>query len=149
MQLTSITLLLAPFLGSVLAAPLDARDKSMMADTAEWTIVQMQRVCNTADTRCDWSFAVDTHAAPATACAFSVANSGTTPASQSNGGPATCGPYTVTTGWSGQFGLGNGFTTLAVVDYANKEIVYPAYTDAQLYGGVVVSPDQSYAPYNL
>ncbi|CRK23756.1 hypothetical protein BN1708_013790, partial [Verticillium longisporum] len=56
----------------------------------------------------------------------------------------TCGPYTVTSSWSGQFGEGNGFTTLAVVNRSSKQIVWPAYTDKQLAKAVVVKPNQSY-----
>ena len=68
---------------------------------------------------------------------------------QKAGGPGKCGAYTVTSGWSGQFGEGNGFTTLSVVDQAKKLIVWPAYTDKQLAGGKVVKPDQAYAPTKL
>lgn len=58
-----------------------------------------------------------------------------------------CGKFTVSSAWSGQFGAGNGFTTLAVTD--DESIVFPAYTDKQVVNGVAVSPDQSYAPQDL
>ncbi|GKU14751.1 unnamed protein product [Fusarium langsethiae] len=67
---------------------------------------------------------------------------------QRNGGPVKCGDYTVTSGWSGQFGPGNGFTTFSVVS-SKRQIVWPAYTDKQVQGGKVVKPDQSYTPANL
>jgi hypothetical protein len=71
------------------------------------------------------------------------------PASQTDSSGNVCGGYTVGTGWSGQFGAGNGFTTLSVVKNAKKLIIYPSYTDKQLNTGKVVKPDQSYQPQNL
>jgi hypothetical protein len=65
------------------------------------------------------------------------------------GGPSTCGKYTITSNWSGQFGKGKGFTTLAVVDNPTSQIIYPGYKDTQLVNGTVVKPDQSYAPAAL
>ncbi|KAJ5938670.1 hypothetical protein N7466_001804 [Penicillium verhagenii] len=128
---------------AVMAAPVASTN--MMAATSTWTIDNMKRVCNTADTSCTWTFGINTGAAT-TACSFVV--KGTT-AADLNGGPATCGDFTVTSGWSGQFGAGNGFTTLAVVDNVSRQIIYPAYTDVQLNTGKVVKPDQSYTPANL
>lgn len=58
-----------------------------------------------------------------------------------------CGDYTIGSTWSGQFGPGEGFTTLSVV--RGGEIVYPAYKDSQLVDWVVVKPDQSYTPVKL
>jgi hypothetical protein len=119
---------------------------SMMVASSSWTVQSMKRVCDSADTSCAWSFKINTGAA-ATDCAFTAKGS---PASQTNQNSAVqCGDFAVTTGWSGQFGAGNGFTTLAVVDSATKQIIYPAYTDKQLTGGNVVSPDQSYTPAAL
>lgn len=135
MQIT--TGLFAAFAATALAAPaIDTR-----ATAPQWTIVGMKRVCDAADTSCTWSFSVDTHVSAVTPCTFTVKGK---PASQTSGTGATCGVYTVTSGWSGQFGPGNGFTTLSVVDNTQKKIVWPAYTDKQLAGGAVVSPDQSY-----
>ena len=57
------------------------------------------------------------------------------------------GPFTVGSGWSGQFGPGNGFTTFSVV--RGGLIAYPAYRDVQLANGKSVRPDQSYTPQNL
>ena len=145
MQFTQLLLATTLFASSaVLAAPVAG--KSMMAAVPEWTIQSMKRVCNDEDTSCDWSFGIYPGSGNATACAFTVT---ATDASEANGGPATCGDYTVTSGWSGQFGDGNGFTTLAVVDNVSRQIIYPAYTDTQLDGGNVVEPDQSYAPAAL
>ena len=69
--------------------------------------------------------------------------------SEADGGPVNCGAYTITSGWSDQFGPENGFTTLSVVKEETREIVWPAYTDKQGDGGEVVVPDQSYTPQVL
>jgi hypothetical protein len=145
MQLTTILLAAAVTAGTI-AAPAPASAKSMMANVAEWTIERMVRTCNAANTSCKWSFSIDTHTANPTPCQFTVTGS---PASQAPANGVHCGVFTVSSGWSGQFGPGNGFTTLSVVDYSGKLIVWPAYTDKQLANGVVVTPDQSYAPATL
>jgi len=136
------------FSASALAAPSPMPDeKSMMAAVPQWTIQNMQRTCNSGDTECVWTFGINTHVSTVTPCTFKV--TGTKASQALNAGPGTCGAYTVTSGWSGQFGPGNGFTTLSVIDYNKKLIVWPAYTDKQLVNGQVVSPDQSYAPATL
>jgi len=71
------------------------------------------------------------------------------PATQANFNGITCGGYTVSGGWSGQFGPGNGFTTLAVVNNAKRQIAYPAYTDSELASGKPVTPNRSYPVQNL
>lgn len=143
MQLTTI-LTSALLSATALAVPTQARtdSKAVRAAAATWTIEGTKRVCNTADTSCTWTFGVN-NGTGTTQCTEVVTGS---PASQTNGGPATCGVYTVTSGWSGQFGAGNGFTTFAVVNYGADLIVFPAYTDTQVAGGAVVTPDQSYTP---
>ncbi|KAJ5585148.1 uncharacterized protein N7459_004948 [Penicillium hispanicum] len=141
-QLLLTTGLLAS--SAVFAAPVAG--KSMMAASTEWTIQSMQRVCNSDDTSCTWTFGIYPGSGNATACSFDV---NTATASQANGGPANCGDYTVTSGWSGQFGDENGFTTLSVVNNPLRQIIYPSYTDAQLDTGEVVVPDQSYTPTTL
>ncbi|KAM0429969.1 hypothetical protein ACHAPT_005973 [Fusarium lateritium] len=118
---------------------------SMMAATPQWTIQGMQRSCDKGDTTCTWNFKINTYKGTPTACKYVVKGR---PASQTNGGPAKCGTFTITSGWSGQFGPGNGFTVLSVIS-SNRQIIYPGYTDKQLAGGKVVKPDQSYAPANL
>jgi len=145
MQLT--TTLFATLLSATaaLAAPA-AGSVSMMAAVPEWTIESMKRVCNSGDTTCTYTFTINTHSGTATSCKF-IHNG--KPASQTSGGPGQCGRFSITSGWSGQFGPGNGFTTLSVVDNTHKLIVWPAYTDKQLQGGKVVKPDQSYAPAAL
>lgn len=116
--------------GGALAAPSQERASSvsMMADVTAWTITGLSRACDTADTTCTWTFGIN-NGTGITPCTEVVTGS---PASQTNGGPATCGVgqpypdlpysrlrtctdrksfqvYTVTSGWSGQFGPGNGF----------------------------------------
>lgn len=141
-------LLAAALTASVIAspAPAPADAKSMMANVPQWTIERMVRTCNAADTSCKWSFNIDTHTANPTPCQYTVTGK---PASHASTNGVRCGVFTISSGWSGQFGPGNGFTTLSVVDYTKKVIVWPAYTDKQLANGVVVRPDQSYAPVTL
>ncbi|PNY29069.1 Uncharacterized protein TCAP_01013 [Tolypocladium capitatum] len=141
MQLTK-TLVAAIVAASAATAAPTADKKSMMAAVPQWTIVNMTRICAKDDSDCIWSFGINTHLADTTDCKLDVAGPG---APQANGGPSDCGNYTVTSGWSGQFGPGNGFTTLAVVDNKARLIAFPAYTDKQVEGGNVVTPDQSYA----
>ncbi|KAJ5779491.1 hypothetical protein N7457_007211 [Penicillium paradoxum] len=145
MQLTQLLLATGLFASSAFAAP-TASSKSMMAASPQWTIQNTKRVCNTEDTSCTWTFGIYPGAGDATACKYVVKGS---PASQSDGGPVNCGEFTVTSGWSGQFGEGNGFTTLSVVKNDVRQIIWPAYTDNQVAEGKVVQPDQSYAPVTL
>ncbi|KOS47071.1 hypothetical protein ACN38_g1926 [Penicillium nordicum] len=146
MQLTQLILTTGLLASSAFAAPADTSSKSMMADSPQWTLQDTKRVCNTKDTSCTWTFGIYPGGGDATPCTYVVEGS---PASRANGGPVTCGGFTVTSGWSGQFGEESGFTTLSVVDNASRQIVWPAYTDKQLASGKVVKPDQSYAPAAL
>ncbi|KAK1772741.1 hypothetical protein QBC33DRAFT_442926 [Phialemonium atrogriseum] len=146
---TTLTALL-PLLA--MGAPTTPRDTiSMAADGAQWTIQSMQRVCNAADTSCKWTFGINTNTAGAatTPCAFVVAAAAGVAASRAPETGAQCGGFQVTSGWSGQFGEGNGFTTLSVVDTAKRLIAWPAYSDADLAGGKVVVPDRSFAVQKL
>ncbi|KAL4918338.1 hypothetical protein BDW62DRAFT_181760 [Aspergillus aurantiobrunneus] len=129
-----------------LAAPAPTGpSKSMMVTNTQWTIESLQRDCNEDDTSCTWTFGINP-GADTTDCTYVVEGS---PASQANGGPVDCGVYTITSGWSDQFGPDNGFTTLSVVNRDTRQIVWPAYTDRQVAGGEVVVPDQSYTPQVL
>ncbi|KAF5019805.1 hypothetical protein F66182_8174 [Fusarium sp. NRRL 66182] len=129
---------------SVSAAP--PPTVNMMAAAPQWTIENMTRNCNKANTACTWTFKVNTRQGAATSCNYVVKGS---KASQAKGGPVKCGDYTVTSGWSGQFGPGNGFTTFSVVSNSKRQIIWPAYTDKQVASGKAVKPDQSYSPANL
>lgn len=86
----SYAVLVSTILSSaVLAAPTPASGnaKSMMAAVPEWTIEGAKRVCDTDDTKCTWSFGIN-NGTGTTPCEEVVTGS---PASQTNGGPATCG----------------------------------------------------------
>ncbi|KAL8884189.1 MAG: hypothetical protein Q9215_007707 [Flavoplaca cf. flavocitrina] len=127
------------------AAPAPASSLSMMASAdPQWTISSFLRTCNAPDTSCTYSFSIDTHAGAATPCTYTV---GGGPASRAAYNSIQCGPFFISSTWSGQFGPNEGFQTLAVVQ--GRTIVYPAYLDRQLVNGRVVSPDQSYAPQSL
>lgn len=122
-----------------------ATEVSMMAAAApQWTIQSFVRTCNTANTSCKYSYTIDTHVGAATPCTYTVTGN---PAARTSYNNKKCGAFTISSNWSGQFGAGNGFQTLAAVK--GKTIVYPSYTDKQLVNGKVVKPDQSYAPQNL
>lgn len=141
----NIAALLALSASTALAAPVS------VAAAEEWTLQGVTRTCDAADTTCAWSFSISTGVANTTAvpCPYVVNATSTAPASQANGGPTACGAFTVLSGWSGQFGPGEGFTTLSIVDYPNKLIAYPAYKDVELADGAVVSPDRSYPVQSL
>ncbi|KAI1152623.1 surface protein 1 [Nemania diffusa] len=143
MQLTSTLFTL--FSTSVLAGTL-----STFAST-EWTLDSLSRVCDGADASCLWTFGINTNedGVAVTACNYTVAATPPAPASQSNGGPTTCGVFNITSGWSGQFGPGQGFTVISVVDYAKKLIVYAGYTDTSVQNGTVVDPDLSFPVQTL
>lgn len=146
MQFTTVFLSALAAVGSM-AAPLEPRAEavSMMAQATTWTITSAKRVVNADSTVTTWSFGIN-NGQTTTPCTEVIKG---TKSYSLNGGPVTCGPYTVTSGWSDQFGPGNEFTTFAVVDYAAKLIVYPAYTDKEVASGNVVTPDKSYTPSKL
>lgn len=135
-----------------LAAPAPAPETvSAMAAVPQWTIKSYTRTCDKADTSCTVKFSVDTKIAgeKVEPCSFTLKKTATAPASRAPIDGVTCGPYKVSSGWSGQFGEGNGFTTLSVVNFAKKLIVWPAYADSEVVNGKAVTPDKSYAPANL
>ncbi|KAI1188014.1 hypothetical protein F5B17DRAFT_429989 [Nemania serpens] len=108
-----------------------------------WTITKFTRVCDKGDTTCTWSFGINPNTGAAvTPVKYVIKGS---PASQTDlKTPTAFGAYTVSAGWSGQFGPGNGFTTLAVANNAIHQIAWPAYTDAELASGKAVTPDRSF-----
>ncbi|KAK2027534.1 hypothetical protein LX32DRAFT_640817 [Colletotrichum zoysiae] len=128
MQITNIFLPMLAAATAVSGSPVSKREvKSMMAaGAAEWTIEAFVRTCNAENTSCDYGFIINTHTTDPTACKFTTTGS---PASRAPSN-AKCGVYTVTSGWSGQFGEDAGFTTFSVTD--QKLIIWPAYTDKQL-----------------
>lgn len=153
MQLTSLLTLAAAASAAALpsrrAAEADA--KSMMADAPEWTIQSLKRNCKGDDSRCVFEFYVDTHAKDVepTWCKFAIDAEEGGAASQTDGPAQECGNFTVTSGWSGQFGPDQGFTVLSIVDYAKRLIIWGGYTDKQIQSGKPVKPDQSYAPVSI
>jgi hypothetical protein len=139
--------ILISLIAAVSAAPaLNERAEavSAMAAVPDWTIESFKRTCNSADTSCDISFVVDTHVAPITACAYTITGS---PASRAPLNSFTCGPYTLTSGWSGIFGP--GFTVWSLADWNKRLIAFPSYADSDLVNGVPVSPNRSFAVQNL
>ncbi|KAH7014375.1 uncharacterized protein B0I36DRAFT_369338 [Microdochium trichocladiopsis] len=117
-------------------------------DVPQWTIESMKRECDAADTSCAWSFGIQNNrvaGAAAVPCNFTVV-AGEKPASQTDVAGIQCDFFTVSGGWSGQFGPDAGFTTLSIANFDTKLIAYPAYTDKELAGGQVVVPDRSYQP---
>ncbi|EME44984.1 hypothetical protein DOTSEDRAFT_43416 [Dothistroma septosporum NZE10] len=142
MQFTSVLALLSAVAVPALAAPAaDPATTNMMASGPQWTVQNFKRTCGGGVCTYDYSVLQN---GQATKCNYQVKGSPATRASYNN---VQCGPYVISSSWSGQFGDGNGFQTLAVVN--GKQIIYPAYTDKQLVSGQVVTPDQSYTPQNL
>ena len=128
-----------------LAMPTPEPARLMTATGSVWTMQSFKRACDVDDTSCAYSFSVNLNdGQAATPCSYDVTGSPASTASYNN---VVCGPFVISSSWSGQFGPGNGFQTLAVVD--GNQIIYPAYTDKQLQNNTVVSPDQSYTPQNL
>ncbi|KAM0273273.1 hypothetical protein ACHAQH_008342 [Verticillium albo-atrum] len=140
MHFPTVAVFAALLSGSALAAPTTGNVKSM-AVASTWTIENTRRACKGTD--CTWTFSINTGSSN-TPCTFHTKQVGSTPPSRAPGAAQKCGAYTVTSGWSGQFGEGQGFTTLSVVNQATKQIVWPAYTDKQLAKAVTVKPNQSY-----
>ncbi|MCJ1321721.1 hypothetical protein MMC15_007066 [Xylographa vitiligo] len=116
------------------AAPLEPRVSS-----SSWTMEAFTRTCPNAGS-CKYAYSIY-DGTTTTPCSYTikVAN-----ASTASYGPETCGAFTITSSWSGQFGPGNGFQTLAVK--GEGYIIYPGYTDKQLTSGTTVTPDQKYTP---
>ncbi|KAI1159376.1 surface protein 1 [Nemania serpens] len=127
-----------------------AETLSTFAST-EWTLNSLSRVCTGADSSCTWKFGINTNEAgvAVTPCTYAVNATKAAPASQANGGPSTCGAFNITSGWSGQFGPGQGFTVVSVVDYAKKLIVYAGYTDTSVKNNTVVDPNLSFPVQTL
>ena len=145
MQLTTVLAILAAASTSFAAPTPGADSVSMMDAGASWTMQSFKRVCNAASTSCAYSWSINlNNGTPATPCAYTVTGN---PAQHATYENVKCGAFVVGSTWSGQFGAGHGFQTLSVVK--GNQIIYPAYTDTQLQGGKVVSPNQSYTPQNI
>lgn len=125
----NIAALLALSSASALAVPIEERAEA--AAPSQWTITNMKRVCNEADTSCAYSFGINTHTAgmAVTPCKFTVKGAN---ASEQQTFNHVCGPFTVGTGWVNQNGPGNGFVVLPTLWSAKKLEAYPSYSDADL-----------------
>ncbi|SMR54943.1 unnamed protein product [Zymoseptoria tritici ST99CH_3D1] len=149
MQFSTTVLAILATAGTSFAAPAPVPDVavSKMVSNAQWTIRDFKRQC--ANGSCSFTYAID-NGATVTGCAYSVAANGGKSADQTDYSNIKCGDYTIGSGWSGQFGPGNGFTTLSVVD-SSRKIIYPSYSDAAIAnaGNGPVKPDQSYTPAQL
>ncbi|MCJ1286222.1 hypothetical protein MMC26_005567 [Xylographa opegraphella] len=132
MQFSSF--LLAALASIAAAAPLDSSMSS-----SSWTMKSFTRTCPNTGT-CKYAYSIY-DGMTTTPCSYTVKAAN---ASTATYGPETCGTFTITSSWSGQFGPGNGFQVLAVKGEAS--VIYPGYTDKQLASGVTVTPDQSYTP---
>lgn len=144
-NLSTIIATLLAAASAVSAAPsISARAVSAMADVPQWTIASFTRTCDPADTSCLVTFAVNNGVGEKTPCAYTVTGS---PASRTSTNGIRCGPYTLSSNWSDQFGP--GFTTWAFVREDQRLITWPAYADWELVNGKAVVPDKSYAPQNL
>lgn len=141
MQISIVTLVLAAAT-STIAAPAT----SMMAAVPEWSIENFTRTCSRANTRCLYSFTIDTNDGRRSRTRCSYTSRGKE-ANRATVGTQKCGDFIVTSSWSDQFGEENGFTTLAVKN--GELIVWPAYADSEIENGKRVSPDKSYAPQKL
>ncbi|GAB0138303.1 hypothetical protein EsDP_00006540 [Epichloe bromicola] len=135
---------------SVVGAPAPM-EMSMMASSGipDTVFEGVVRNCDAQDNKCTIDFTINPKRFSRTGVSFVTKRNGNVGASRNNGPAQTFGDYTVTSGWSGQFGEGNGFTTFAVVDNKNRLITYPSYTDGELANGHKVTPDKSYKPANL
>ncbi|KAJ5722462.1 hypothetical protein N7488_000497 [Penicillium malachiteum] len=100
---------------AVFAAPTPT---SSTAATADWTIENLTRDCNDAETSCTWTFGINDGTAD-TACTYIVAGP------DASGGPTTCGDYTITSNYVGD--ASPAWTQFSVVK--NGLIIYPSYTD--------------------
>ncbi|KAK4464688.1 hypothetical protein QBC42DRAFT_170774 [Cladorrhinum samala] len=106
-----------------------------------WKVSQFRRLCDPFDTACVFEFAVSTNVASyaPVPCRFTLAADAgrAVAASKNHLEDYACGPYHVSVGWNGQFGEGNGFVTLAVVDFGARMSAWYAWSESKLEGGLV------------
>lgn len=117
-----------------------------------WTISNLKRKCVMKNRICIWKFGIDNgEEDAATPCYFVVGRtwSGEDAGRKTNSTGNVCGPYTVSSGYSEQFGPSHGFSILAVVDDVKQLIAWPAYSEEELNNGTTVKPDKRYMPAKL
>ncbi|KAK7914171.1 hypothetical protein PG985_011874 [Apiospora marii] len=103
--------------------------------STQWTMRNAQRPCAQGNTACAWNFDIDTGGAfPTQHCSFR------TPGPSASFGGVRCGDFRIGVGYNSE----GRFTVLSVVRAGL--VIYPGYTDQQLRGGHVVTPDQAYTP---
>ncbi|ETS73915.1 hypothetical protein PFICI_13781 [Pestalotiopsis fici W106-1] len=137
--------------GNASASATDAGSgASESSESSEWTIRRLQRKCYKNNQICVWKFGIDCGHDRVTKCYFVVNSLGRNKTATETDSPDhVCGRFTVSSGWSGQFGPGNGFSVLALVDNESQLIAWPSYSDKQIQNGTVVKPDQTYTPKKL
>ncbi|KAK4225776.1 hypothetical protein QBC38DRAFT_251455 [Podospora fimiseda] len=106
-----------------------------------WTIHGLYRLCNPFDTICTWNFQIHNNVgryAPVP-CSLPVVENKEQgiPASRNHVENYKCGPFDLSSGWSGEFGEEKGFTTLTVADVRARLVVQCAFADGQVGGGKV------------
>lgn len=106
-----------------------------------WKVSQFRRLCDPFDTACVFDFTVSTNVASyaPVPCRFTLAADigKAVAASKNHLEDHACGPYHVSVGWNGQFGEGNGFVTLAVVDFGARMSAWYSWSESKLEGGQV------------
>lgn len=122
--------------------------ESLKADVPEWTLEELVRTCNDDDTKCTWTFGINTNdGADVVECKYVVEGD---PASETPGTvPQACDPFAITSGYDSGDAPGNGFTVLSVVNYEIGKLIYAGYNDRHLKNGEVVDPDRSWIVYDL
>lgn len=122
--------------------------KSLQADVPEWTVEELVRTCNDEDTKCTWTFGINTNDdSDVVDCEYVVEGD---PASETPGTtPQSCGPFSITSGYDSGDAEGNGFTVLSVVNYKIGKLIYAGYNDRLLKNGETVDPDLSWIVYDL
>lgn len=122
-----------PFVAAILATTASA---AAVKRDANWTIRDTSRACAGDYSSCTWSFTIDNNMGDQTGCTFVTYAHDGQGADRASGGPSDCGVYQgITSGWSGQFGDGNGFTTFAAKRYDHNVIGFFSFTDAEVANG--------------
>jgi hypothetical protein len=96
-----------------LAASAPASTTNMMAAGPQWSLQKFTRTCNSTNNSCKFSYTISTGSGAGTPCSYTINAQNAADANYNN---IHCGAFTISSGWSGQFGPGNGFTTLAVTN---------------------------------
>jgi hypothetical protein len=127
------------------AGALSADVKDMWSpDDEPWIVRHLQRTCDKKDRFCEWEFWIDSGSEKPQYCCFEVNAKDGKKASQTDIYWVECEKYLVSTDWDEY--LGYGFTQFSIYDTEKSTIIFPGYTDKELWGGKVVSPDKKYHP---